>query len=607
MTARAFLIMIAALAAGDATAGQAPPQTGTPICAKHPEVIHDVAQRTQSRALRARDPNARPEGRPVEAGVNPGGGDCEADVTLRGQAAAAVGALRYDGLPMCSAVLVTPTMILTAAHCIKYFDFHRMEFTLGVDSDRPVQRSGIDAANVHPDYDDHRLGVHDLAYAYLSKRMTEATPVELSHGPLPRLINILLLNVGYGIAGPKIGGRRCVDIPVHDFCDDTFSHAAKDLNTCHGDSGGGIFYDLTGRLELVGLTGWGDDACSQFSVNVDLGPYRDWVESKKLHAPELVPYARVEPPARKDSPVQPDAFFTDVSGPQGVDEFESRYRGSFVTWDARIANVLPKPANQRPGICDLWVLVGQTPQPHKIWLHEYPGGCDLRAGADVRFTGRLALLRSNSVDVVMVEPVVSGPIAQPPVRPVLGSYVITKLVLQVNEERQAQTSDLRLESAHGSWSGRVRECHEIKVPAPWRLDRQTPIVFKPAYLNHGGFEAPQNVSDQGFCIPLWAEGFGGAQAFGTTLDAGQVGVISGTVAYGLVRNEPKIQEEIVKTGTIPDDLAGVAIPVFADGQYVVTIKTPDGRQETLKNSGSFGGIAALWSGNAIQLRPKLDF
>src|SRR5208282_5698347 len=118
--------------------------------------------------------------------------------------------------------------------------------------------------------------------------------------------NLSVLYVGYGIAGAQPGARRCVNIPVLDRCDDSFSYAAANMNTCNGDSGGAAFRGDSDKILLAGMTDWGDDACADFGVDVDIGHYFDWIQARKSQAPRNMAYARVEPWARLPLAAGPD-------------------------------------------------------------------------------------------------------------------------------------------------------------------------------------------------------------------------------------------------------------------------------------------------------------
>ncbi len=275
------------------------------LCAEHPPVTRDevIKARNAGRGIRQQyilDRGPRPPGHEVAALPDQGGGDCPTEFTPRGSAAAAVGALLYDGQIHCSAVLVTRTMILTAAHCIQGFDENKFEFVLGLDSHHPIQISKIYSAEVHPHYDEGHFGVNDIAYAYLNYQITEATPVDLPDEVLPRTGNVSVLHVGYGIAGAQPGARRCVNIPVLDRCDDSFDYATANMNTCNGDSGGAAFRSTGEKVLLAGLTDWGDDACTQFGVDVDIGYYVDWIQARKSQAPRNMAYAHGSSPGHED-------------------------------------------------------------------------------------------------------------------------------------------------------------------------------------------------------------------------------------------------------------------------------------------------------------------
>src|SRR5947209_6900619 len=159
-------------------------------CSDHPATNRDVVQKAKVAGHGIREQHhsldlaSRPPGRKVTNLVDTGGGDCPSESTPRGLAAAAVGALLYNGNIHCSAVVVSPTMILTAAHCIRGFDENKLEFVLGLDSEKPLQRSPVYRADVHPRYDEDHFGVNDIGYAYLSQQVTEATPIQLPDGQL---------------------------------------------------------------------------------------------------------------------------------------------------------------------------------------------------------------------------------------------------------------------------------------------------------------------------------------------------------------------------------------------------------------------------------------
>jgi hypothetical protein len=577
------------------------PGQNSPRCGQHPPVTRDevVNARNAGHGIRQQyilDRGSRPPGHEVATVPDVGGGDCPAEYTPRGTAAAAVGTLLYNGELHCSAFLVTNTMILTAAHCIQGFDQNKLKFILGKDLEHPVQRSGIYSAEVHKDYGDGQFGVNDIAYAYLEYRMTEAVPLEIPDEILPRAANLFVLHVGYGIAGAQPGVRRCVNIPILDRCDDSFDYAAANMNTCNGDSGGAAFRDNGEKILLVGMTDWGDDACADFGVDVDIGHYSEWIQLRKNRAPRNFHYAPVESWARLPLAAGPDEVWAKLDAPRAEARFNSQYKGRWVTWDAIVGDTQPPNVDEIPDTCSVIATAGQKTQ---LLLHEYPGGCGLTPNSRIRFTGRLARVGPRWLDVVLAEPITAT--EQTTTKPV-GEYVLSRLVTTTREVRERRKKDVRLESRHGSWSGRVSECLPISVEPPWRLDRAAPISFAIAYRDHADYlGAVQNPTDQSFCVPLWAEGYGGAQLFGATVDAGMVGVISGTVEFGAIRTEQVTDSVPIKSGPITNasDL-NISLPTV--DKYEVHVKLRDGKEQTFSQSGSLGSVAINWADGKLEVR-----
>jgi len=572
-----------------------------PICSEHPTVTRDEIAKAKaaSRGIRQQyvlDKDLRPPGRVVATAPDAGGGDCPVETTPRGSVAAAVGALRYNGDLHCSAVLITYSMIITAAHCIQGFDADKMEFVLGSDSGHPVQLSKIYSAEVHPDYDEGHFGVNDIAYAYLNNQMTEASPVEVTDNVLSRTGNISILHVGYGIAGAQPGVRRCVTIPVQDRCDKSFSYASANMNTCNGDSGGGAFRNSGEKVILSGITDWGDDSCAEFGVDIDLGSYLDWIQARKSLAPRNMAYARIEPWARRPLVVGPDEVSVNLDGFSGPAKFDSLYKGRWITWDATVEDIQPRNEDEVPGTCNVLAAAGQR---MKLLLHQYLDGCSLTPNSRIRFTGRLAQMSAHWLDVVYPEAVTAP---QQTAGNVVGEYVLARLTTTTQETREKRARDVRLESRHGSWTGRVSQCIPVAVEAPWHLDNTVPITFAVAHQDHAAYlGAAQNITDHGFCMPLWAEGYGGTQAFGATIDAGMVGVISGTVQFGVVKTETITGRVPVSAGPVTDT-ASLSIPLPTLDKYEVDLKLRDGKEQTFSQSGNLGKVAVQWSDGKVEVR-----
>lgn len=174
---------------------------------------------------------------------------------------------------VCTGTLISPTVFLTAAHCISD------EYSYFVTFDpEPTAKSKLypGTPHVHPDYTFVQDDPHDMAVIVLDHAIRGITPASL---PSAGLLDRLALNgqkftaVGYGLHEPNIGGGP---ISFEDTGDrwrsvSEFSalnsawlrlsqnDATGDGGTCYGDSGGPNFLgagdDETPIVAAITVTG----------------------------------------------------------------------------------------------------------------------------------------------------------------------------------------------------------------------------------------------------------------------------------------------------------------------------------------------------------------
>ena len=152
--------------------------------------------------------------------VNPTDGDDHTNIN--------VGLLRIGGSAHCSATLVHPRMIVTAAHCIPTDTFESEGFSTAV----------LGAAK-HPAWIEN-AGPNDIAVALLA----DPAPMPPAAYDTKRAVpGQLALAVGFGITaegGTDAGVRRSGGMTV-DTVDDWIATRPSPSSTCHGDSGGALF------------------------------------------------------------------------------------------------------------------------------------------------------------------------------------------------------------------------------------------------------------------------------------------------------------------------------------------------------------------------------
>ncbi len=249
------------------------------ICEAHPAIDLDFMLKTveKGRGLRlARYKRSSPLPAAPRSKIL-GGRFC--DNTKAPRPTHAVGALLYNKMAHCTGTLIGPNTVLTAAHCISGFDTVLLEFAVGPDSSNPVERAKVIRSSVHPAYDPTKAGVNDIGVVYLETRISKVEPLGFREEPLSERVNDQLLYMGYGETTGRgdPGKKRCLELPVHDICNTTFSYGIVNRTVCSGDSGGPALQRSGGEYQVAGLTAWGDEDCTQFVVSMDVGAFKQWM------------------------------------------------------------------------------------------------------------------------------------------------------------------------------------------------------------------------------------------------------------------------------------------------------------------------------------------
>lgn len=211
---------------------------------------------------------------------------------------AATGALRaktQSGTSLCTATLVAPTMILTAAHCVDDIDPQQTRFILGMDITQPTLERRLTAATMHPDYAVTDDGAYyDVAVAWLDSAIREVTPVHVSFIDAQRLLGENAVLVGYGangVDGPGVlpdtvgsGVRRGAHVQIDGLALTHWQsrYDATQAVVCRGDSGGPAFAQVNGLLQQVGVTSLGDTRCEVLGLYSRLDLVADWLEAQGL-------------------------------------------------------------------------------------------------------------------------------------------------------------------------------------------------------------------------------------------------------------------------------------------------------------------------------------
>ena len=174
----------------------------------------------------------------------------------------------------CTATLVAPTVLLTAAHCVAHSIENgnlsgRAYFGSG-NGNWIAQRNIIDLF-MHRQYQGGLESGYDTALMRLdSPPPAGIDPIPMNSTPLDKsYVGAQIRTVGFGanMSSPDgqtqsgYGVKRQLQHAILDVTSDFIVTGDRDRNTCQGDSGGPTFLDLDGTEYVIAVTSFGSTGC----------------------------------------------------------------------------------------------------------------------------------------------------------------------------------------------------------------------------------------------------------------------------------------------------------------------------------------------------------
>jgi V8-like Glu-specific endopeptidase len=161
---------------------------------------------------------------------------------------------------LCTGTLVSPNVVVTAAHCVDIAS--SISFWIGADIASPAAMIGAASWHAHP-YWDGWAPNYDIGVVILN-----GDPIAFGMTPIPvncsttRLAGQTIQAAGYGKTTPYDEDntqRWWTTLPVNSESGDTYTTYSASTGTCQGDSGGPMLYTKgDGYVYVMGVVSSGD-------------------------------------------------------------------------------------------------------------------------------------------------------------------------------------------------------------------------------------------------------------------------------------------------------------------------------------------------------------
>jgi V8-like Glu-specific endopeptidase len=183
---------------------------------------------------------------------------------------------------LCTASLVSPTVLLHAAHCVDPREVGNGNVFIAIEGTSLNAATAIhDIASTHfdPQFDPAQLqNGHDIGVSILAAPITNIKPLAFNKAAMGQnLVGQAVRLIGYGVnnQGPAQSGagtKRTVTTKLDAISAQLLRIGDFRHQTCNGDSGGPALMNINGVATIVGVTSFGQQFCvgnGGFDTRVD--------------------------------------------------------------------------------------------------------------------------------------------------------------------------------------------------------------------------------------------------------------------------------------------------------------------------------------------------
>lgn len=186
-----------------------------------------------------------------------------------------------DPAQICSGTLISPRVILTAAHCVEFATApttYRAYFgSNAIAQQDPQFRGSVDIVDYvfHPDWDIDDLEAGNDIGLVLLESPGPVQPMPYNRTSIDGRVGDQVHLVGWGRTsgeGEDVGVKREVMSSLQAARPKLMQYGSAGANTCQGDSGGPNFMTVNGVEVVAGITSFGNEGCDLygFGTRVDV-------------------------------------------------------------------------------------------------------------------------------------------------------------------------------------------------------------------------------------------------------------------------------------------------------------------------------------------------